>query len=60
MVPRSDFEAIIETRQLWRELLLVVSWYYDVLYWKSYHYLGRQSYTLIRICLIELVAKNDQ
>ncbi|EMA4766428.1 helix-turn-helix domain-containing protein [Cronobacter sakazakii] len=60
LVPRSDFEAIIDTRQLWRELLLVVSWYYDVLYWKSYHYLGRQSYTLIRNCLIELAAKNEQ
>ncbi|EOC0417002.1 helix-turn-helix domain-containing protein [Cronobacter malonaticus] len=60
IVPRGEFEAIIEARQLWRELLLVVSWYYDVLYWKSYHYLGRQSYTLIRNCLIELAAKNEQ
>lgn len=60
IVPRGEFEAIIEARQLWRELLLVVSWYYDVLYWKSYHYLGRQSYTLIRNCLIELAAKDEQ
>ncbi|ELY7390753.1 helix-turn-helix domain-containing protein [Cronobacter universalis] len=60
VVPREEFEALIETRQLWRELLQVVSWYYDVLYWKSYHFLGRQSYTLIRNCLIELAAKNEQ
>ncbi|CBA33431.1 helix-turn-helix domain-containing protein [Cronobacter turicensis] len=59
MVARSEFEAIIEARQLWRELLLVVSWYYDVLYWKSYHFMGRQSYTLIRNCLIELEAKKE-
>ncbi|ALB63923.1 FIG00553750: hypothetical protein [Cronobacter condimenti 1330] len=60
IVPRSEFEAIIEAQQLWRELLQVVSWYYDVLYWKSYHFLGRQSYTLIRNCLIELAAKDEQ
>ncbi|EPE7490546.1 helix-turn-helix domain-containing protein [Cronobacter universalis] len=60
VVQREEFECLIETRQLWRELLQVVSWYYDVLYWKSYHFLGRQSYTLIRNCLIELAAKNEQ
>lgn len=60
IVTRDEFEAVIEAQHLWRELLLVVSWYYDVLYWKSYHFLGRQSYTLIRNCLIELAAKEEQ
>ncbi|MEX5383801.1 helix-turn-helix domain-containing protein [Cronobacter muytjensii] len=60
IIPRSEFEAVIEGQHLWRELLQVVSWYYDVLYWKSYHFLGRQSYTLIRNCLIELAAKNER
>ncbi|ELY4518484.1 helix-turn-helix domain-containing protein [Cronobacter muytjensii] len=60
IIPRNEFEAVIEGQHLWRELLQVVSWYYDVLYWKSYHFLGRQSYTLIRNCLIELAAKDER
>lgn len=49
-----DFFKVIEEQKLWKETSHVISFYYHVLLWKSYHFYAADSYVLVRKSLITL------
>lgn len=60
VIERAHFDRVIEEQQLWKPLLAVLAWYYQYLYWKSYHYVAKSTYTLIRNCLLELMQLDEK
>lgn len=53
-ISRADFFKVIEEQKLWQETSHVISFYYHVLLWKSYHFYAADSYVLVRKSLITL------
>lgn len=53
-INRVDFFKVIEEQDLWKELSHAISFYYDVLLWKTYHFYAADSYMLVRKSLITL------
>ncbi|EOC1287052.1 helix-turn-helix domain-containing protein [Cronobacter muytjensii] len=53
-IKRTEFFNIIEEKMLWKELSLVISFYYHMLLWKNYHFYAVDSYMLVRKSLITL------
>ncbi|EOI5727816.1 helix-turn-helix domain-containing protein [Cronobacter malonaticus] len=53
-INRADFLKVIEEQDLWKELSHAISFYYDVLLWKNYHFYAADSYMLVRKSLITL------